>query len=36
MQTIRNYGYDIILLVALLVVAAMFIGVCLGFHPPGC
>lgn len=28
MQTIRNYGYDIVLLVALLVVSAMFIGVC--------
>lgn len=28
METIRNYGYDIVLLVALLVVASMFIGVC--------
>src|SRR3546814_20628329 len=28
METIRNYGYDIIMLVALLVVASMFIGVC--------
>lgn len=28
MQTIRNYGYDIVLLVALLVVASMFVGVC--------
>ena len=27
METIRNYGYDIIMLVALLVVASMFIGV---------
>ena len=26
METIRNYGYDIIMLVALLVVASMFIG----------
>jgi len=33
MQTIRNYGYDMILLVALLVVAAMFIGVC--YHAYG-
>lgn len=28
METLRNYGYDIVLLVALLVVAAMFVGVC--------
>ncbi len=28
MKTIRNYGYDIIMLVPLLVVASMFIGVC--------
>lgn len=28
MKTIRDYGYDIVMLVALLVVAAMFIGVC--------
>jgi integrating conjugative element membrane protein (TIGR03745 family) len=28
MQTIQNYGYDIVMLVALLVVASMFIGVC--------
>lgn len=28
METIRNYGYDIVLLVALLVVASMFIGIC--------
>lgn len=28
METLRNYGYDIVLLVALLVVASMFIGVC--------
>ena len=33
MQTIRNYGYDIVLLVALLVVASMFIGVC--YHAYG-
>ena len=33
MQTIRNYGYDIIMLVALLVVASMFIGVC--YHAYG-
>jgi integrating conjugative element membrane protein (TIGR03745 family) len=28
MDTLRNYGYDIVLLVALLVVASMFVGVC--------
>ena len=28
LETLRNYGYDIVLLVALLVVASMFIGVC--------
>ena len=28
METLRNYGYDIVLLVALLVVASIFIGVC--------
>lgn len=28
METLRNYGYDIVLLVALLVVASMFVGVC--------
>lgn len=28
MQTLQNYGYDIVMLVALLVVASMFIGVC--------
>src|SRR5690606_8974532 len=28
MQTLQNYGYDIVLLVALLVVASMFVGVC--------
>lgn len=28
LQTIQNYGYDIVMLVALLVIAAMFIGVC--------
>ncbi|KLO58204.1 conjugal transfer protein [Delftia tsuruhatensis] len=33
MQTIRNYGYDIVMLVALLVVAAMFVGVC--YHAYG-
>ncbi|CAO3300826.1 TIGR03745 family integrating conjugative element membrane protein [Stenotrophomonas maltophilia] len=27
-QTIQNYGYDMVLLIALLVVAGMFIGVC--------
>jgi integrating conjugative element membrane protein (TIGR03745 family) len=33
METIRNYGYDIVMLVALLVVSAMFIGVC--YHAYG-
>ncbi|SDS17833.1 integrating conjugative element membrane protein, PFL_4702 family [Halopseudomonas litoralis] len=33
METIRNYGYDIVLLVALLVVASMFVGVC--YHAYG-
>lgn len=33
MQTLRNYGYDIIMLVALLVVASMFVGVC--YHAYG-
>ena len=28
METLQNYGYDIVMLVALLVVASMFIGVC--------
>jgi integrating conjugative element membrane protein (TIGR03745 family) len=28
LQTLQNYSYDIILLIALLVVASMFIGVC--------
>jgi integrating conjugative element membrane protein (TIGR03745 family) len=28
LQTLQNYGYDITMLIALLVVAAMFIGVC--------
>ena len=28
LDTLRNYGYDIVLLVALLVVASMFVGVC--------
>ena len=27
-QTLQNYGYDIVLLIALLVVASMFVGVC--------
>ena len=33
METIRNYGYNIIMLVALLVVASMFIGAC--YHAYG-
>ncbi|CAB5671007.1 integrating conjugative element membrane protein, PFL_4702 family [Delftia tsuruhatensis] len=33
LQTIRNYGYDMVMLVALLVVASMFIGVC--YHAYG-
>jgi integrating conjugative element membrane protein (TIGR03745 family) len=28
LQTLQNYGYDIVLLVALLVISVMFIGVC--------
>ena len=28
MQTLQNRGYDIVLLIALLVVASMFVGVC--------
>lgn len=28
LQTLQNYGFDIVLLVALLVIAVMFIGVC--------
>ena len=28
METLRNYGYDIVMLIALLVVASMFVGVC--------
>jgi integrating conjugative element membrane protein (TIGR03745 family)/integrating conjugative element protein (TIGR03758 family) len=28
MRTLQNYGYDIVLLIALLVVASMFVGVC--------
>ncbi len=28
MQTLQNYGYDIVLLIALLVVSSMFVGVC--------
>lgn len=27
-QTLQNYGYDIVMLIALLVVASMFIGIC--------
>jgi integrating conjugative element membrane protein (TIGR03745 family) len=33
LETLRNYGYDIVMLVALLVVASMFIGVC--YHAYG-
>lgn len=28
LQTLQNYGYDIVMLVALLVVSSMFIGIC--------
>ena len=28
LQTLQNYGYDIVMLVALLVVSSMFVGVC--------
>ncbi len=28
MQTLQNYAYDIVMLVALIVISAMFIGVC--------
>ena len=28
METLRNYGYDIVMLIALLVIAVMFVGVC--------
>ena len=28
LSTMQNYGYDIVMLVALLVIASMFIGVC--------
>ncbi len=28
LQTVQNYGFDIVMLVALLVIATMFIGVC--------
>lgn len=28
LQTLQNYGYDIIMLVALIVIACMFIGIC--------
>ncbi|MDT9632569.1 TIGR03745 family integrating conjugative element membrane protein [Pseudomonas sp. JV449] len=28
LTTLQNYGYDIVMLVALLVIASMFIGVC--------
>ncbi|MGE0371812.1 MAG: TIGR03745 family integrating conjugative element membrane protein [Gammaproteobacteria bacterium] len=33
METLRNYGYDIVMLVALLVIAVMFVGVC--YHAYG-
>ncbi|WP_242502913.1 TIGR03745 family integrating conjugative element membrane protein [Serratia sp. 1D1416] len=33
MDTLRNYGYDIVMLVALLVIASMFVGVC--YHAYG-
>lgn len=33
MDTLRNYGYDIVMLIALLVVASMFVGVC--YHAYG-
>lgn len=33
MDTLRNYGYDIVMLVALLVVASMFVGAC--YHAYG-
>ncbi|CAB3647846.1 TIGR03745 family integrating conjugative element membrane protein [Achromobacter pestifer] len=33
METLRNYGYDIVMLIALLVVASMFVGVC--YHAYG-
>jgi integrating conjugative element membrane protein (TIGR03745 family) len=28
LQTLQNYGYDIIMLLALVVIASMFVGVC--------
>lgn len=28
LKTLQNYGYDIVMLVALLVIASMFVGVC--------
>lgn len=28
LQTLQNYGYDIVLLVALLVISVMFVGIC--------
>jgi len=28
LQTLQNYGYDVIMLVALIVIASMFVGVC--------
>lgn len=28
LQTLQNYGYDIVMLVALIVIATMFLGVC--------
>lgn len=33
METLRNYGYDIVMLVALLVIAVIFLGVC--YHAYG-
>lgn len=32
-ETLRNYGYDIVMLIALLVIASMFVGVC--YHAYG-
>lgn len=28
LQTLQNYGFDIVMLIALLVIASMFVGVC--------
>lgn len=33
METLRNYSYDIVMLIALIVVAGMFVGVC--YHAYG-